>query len=160
MQPMTVAVGAQGSGDLLEQLRRIQRQLVQRANHQQDDVICPVAFDAHLNLLWHKPNIGIKDDGEVGEKNALLRPHRLPYDSGYFTRHPLMHGKTSVDYDPLEAAVQSDGTAQLYMDVGLDAKTGALSLGARCDRSAMETQRLEEICDAFVVELEQLCASF
>ncbi|ETS59700.1 siderophore peptide synthetase involved in ferrichromea biosynthesis [Moesziomyces aphidis] len=160
MQPMTVAVGAQGSGDLLGQLRRIQRQLVQRSNHQQDDVVCPVAFDAHLNLLWHKPNIGTKDDGEVGEKKALLKPHRLPHDSGYFTRHPLMHGKTSVDYDPSDAAVPSEGTAQLYMDVGLDAKTGALSLGARCDRSAMETQRLEEICDAFVVELEQLCASF
>ncbi|CDS00080.1 hypothetical protein, partial [Sporisorium scitamineum] len=150
MQPMTVAVGAEGAQDLIEELRAIQKKLVHRANHQQDDVSCPVAFDAHLNLLWHKPNVRERHEAETGAKTELLKPYKLPYDSGYFTSHPLMPGKTSVDVDPSEARADSTGRAQLYMDVGLDARTGTLSLGARCDRSAMDSHQLEAFCDQFV----------
>lgn len=156
MQPMTVAVGAEGAQDLIEELRAIQKKLVHRANHQQDDVSCPVAFDAHLNLLWHKPNVRERHEAETGAKTELLKPYKLPYDSGYFTSHPLMPGKTSVDVDPSEARADSTGRAQLYMDVGLDARTGTLSLGARCDRSAMDSHQLEAFCDQFVVEMEKL----
>ncbi|SJX61517.1 Siderophore peptide synthetase involved in ferrichromeA biosynthesis [Sporisorium reilianum f. sp. reilianum] len=158
MQPMTVAVGADDGRDLLERLRTIQRKLVQRASHQQDDVVCSVTFDAHLNLLWHRPDVMNASGGEAGaETAARLKPYKLPYDSGYFTRHPLMPGRTSVDRDPSESALEANSTAQFYMDVSLDTRAGTLSLGARCDRSAMDAQQLEAFCDAFVFELD-MCA--
>lgn len=156
MQPMTVATAGGDQEDLFERLRAIQTDLVSRAEHQQDYVDLPVAFDAHLNLLWHKPittSMRPPTDDSNASAPSLLKPYRLPYDSGYFTRHPLMPGNTSVDGDIHEAG------AQLYMDVGLDASTKSLSLGARCDRSAMDAQQLEAFCDRFVGELEKIRAA-
>ncbi|KAJ9480424.1 putative L-2-aminoadipate reductase (putative), partial [Pseudozyma hubeiensis] len=154
MQPMTVATGVEGADAVLVQLRSIQQELVHRAEHQQDEVESPVPFDAHLNLLWHKPVVETDGD-ESGSTDALLKPYRLPYDSGYFSHHPLMPGRTSVDDDSTDPATKPKN-AQLYMDVGFDAETGAISFGARCDRSAMDISQLEEFCDAFVVEIEKM----
>ncbi|SPO27549.1 probable Siderophore peptide synthetase involved in ferrichromeA biosynthesis [Ustilago trichophora] len=159
MQPMTVAVGfkAASGENVLERLRFIQMELVRRAEHQQDDVESPVAFDAHLNLLWHKP-IVTRGKGEDSEATAaLLVPHKLRHDSGYFTRHPMMPGRTTVDDGALNAK-RSSGGAQLYVDVGLDAGAGTISIGARCDRSAMDESQLEAFCDSFVGEIEKLRA--
>ncbi|GAC94353.1 non-ribosomal peptide synthetase [Pseudozyma hubeiensis SY62] len=154
MQPMTVATRSEGPEAVLIQLRSIQKELVHRAEHQQDEVKSPVPFDAHLNLLWHKPIVETDGD-EPGSADALLRPYKLRYDSGYFTHQPLMPGRTSVDGDSKDSATKPKN-AQLYMDVGFDAKTGAISFGARCDQSAMHTSQLEEFCDAFIVEIEKL----
>ncbi|SPO30200.1 probable Siderophore peptide synthetase involved in ferrichromeA biosynthesis [Ustilago trichophora] len=159
MQPMTVAVGfkAASGENVLERLRSIQMELVRRAEHQQDDVESPVAFDAHLNLLWHKPTV-TRGKGEESEATAaLLVPHKLRHDSDYFTRHPMMPGRTTVDAGALNAK-RSSGGAQLYMDVGLDAGAGTISIGARCDRSAMDESQLEAFCDSFVGEIEKLRA--
>ncbi|KAJ1033802.1 hypothetical protein NDA16_000012 [Ustilago loliicola] len=154
MQPMTVALTPEGPESLVAQLRAIQKDLISRAQYEQSNVPSPVAFDAHLNLLWHKPAPAAVSGSTVnGEKVALLKPYKLPYDSGYFTRHPEMPGKTSVDGGASQAEV---GSAQLYMDVGMDRAAGSLSVGARCDSSAMNAQGLEAFCDELVSEIANI----
>lgn len=74
----------------------------------------------------------------------LLKPYKPPYDSGYFTHHPEMPGETTVDGD---GTGRTSDRAQLYFDVGIHCDKGSLSVGARCDSSAMDAHDLDSLCD-------------
>lgn len=154
MQPMTVALKSEEAASLLSQLRTIQKELISRAQYEQSEVISPVAFDAHLNLLWHKPGAVTSTSSMVdADKARLLKPYKVAFDSGYFTHHPEMPGKTSVDGN--NDIVKASG-AQLYVDVGMDRAARSLSIGARCDASAMSAEELEGLCDELISEIVRI----
>ncbi|KAN0063621.1 hypothetical protein ACQY0O_004071 [Thecaphora frezii] len=155
VQPMMVAVG-RGS-DLVERLATIQEDLVARTRYEQSSVESTVDFDTYLNLLWHRggsDSSNLAAPSELGD-DALLRPFKLPRDSGYFTRQPAMPGRTSVDFQRPHV----HGGAALHMDVSYDREAGELSLCARCDRSAMDDGQLAKFCDGFVDEVKMIAAA-